>query len=405
MKTQRLAFSLIGLALLAGTPAAWAQGGTYDVSHDFRFTSPGSDTARVTVYDFRHAWIVTNGNGDEDHTPLAQNPGFDPYGTDGFGANNGVFNSGLFGSTVPVLFNSGQIQPTGAPGTPFCVTVSLPPSFATACNAVRVDPWTNAAPIDITGRINSSGVADAGVFGQGAAIAYAFSTAGIRIDGGVTLANGTIRWTPGALVDMVGGGAGDIAVKDPVVITAINPNTGDTVEHTLVDIDMTHDGIGHVDINGSTLHVNIPEFTIDVVIDPAVIAPGQAGELHLEVDNGVLVSASGTGLYAGSVPPLGINIPFDVPMPPIVLDYDLNLDQTQPWEVTAEMGGGGDALSDAAGACPADLTGDGILDLEDINAFILGFVEMLPQSDLNGDGIWDLEDIGLFIESFTSGCP
>ncbi|MBZ0173214.1 MAG: hypothetical protein K8E66_12595, partial [Phycisphaerales bacterium] len=307
MLKTRLMPSAIVLSTLAGfaTGAAAQQVGTYDVSHDFRFTSPGSDTARVTVYDFRHAWIVTNGNGAEDHTPLAQNPGFDPYGTDGFGANNAVFNSGLFGSAVPVLFNSGQIQPTGSPGTPFCVSVFLSPSAASACNAVRVDPWTNAAPIDITGRIQSFGFADAAVLGQGAAIAYAFSTAGIRIDGGITLANGTIQWTPGALVDMVGGGAGDTAIQDPVVLRATNLIDGTTVEHTLVDIDMTHEGDGHVDIGGPNLHVNIPEFTIDVVIDPAVIAPGQSGELHLEVDQGVLVSASGTDLYAGSVPPLG----------------------------------------------------------------------------------------------------
>ena len=56
--------------------------------------------------------------------------------------------------------------------------------------------------------------------------------------------------------------------------------------------------------------------------------------------------------------------------------------------------------------CPADVAEPfGVLDLADVNAFVLGFVEMLPQGDLNGDGIWDLGDVGLFVESFLAGCP
>ncbi len=400
--------SAIVLAALAGfaSPGAAQQSvNGYNEVHNFRLISPGTDTARVWVYEFRHAWIVTFGNMIEDHIPLAQDPGFDPYGTEAFGANDLAFNSGLFGSPVPVRYASGEIQPTGAPGTPFCLTLTLGSSFANACNAVRIDPWTNVAPLDISGSIQSFGVADANVQGQGAAIAYAFSTAGIRIDGGVTLANGTIQWTPGLYSDSVGGGTGDLVVQDPVKIRATNTATGDVIEHTLVDIDIDHDGPGMVSYSGTNLLVDAEEVKIDIVIDPAIIAPGQSGELHLEVDNGVLVSASGTGIYAGSVPPLGVQIPFDVPMPDIQLDYDLPLDPTQPWEVSADMGGGAGALSDAAGGCPADINGDGVLDLEDINAFVLGFVEMLPQSDLNGDGVHDLQDVGLFVESFVSGCP
>jgi hypothetical protein len=413
MLTTRFTRGAIALSLLAGTALqagpAWAQPGrvgSYDVAHDFRFTSPGSDTARVTAYSFQHVWLASNGQRVEDHLPQQQDPGFDPYGTDWFGANNAAYNTGLFGGAVPVQYASFQIQPQGTPGQPFCLSLSMGPSAASACNAVRVDPWVNQQPIDITGRIRSSGFADAAVLGQGAALAYAFSTAGVRIEGGVTLANGTILWQPGALVDAVGGGAGDIAVQDPVVFRALNTATGTVVEHTLVDIDMTHGGVGQVDITGPGLFIDIPEFSIDIIVDPAVIAPGQAGELHLEVDGGVLVAATGTGIYAPSVPPLGVRIPFDVPMPPIVLDYDLNLDPTQPWEVTAKMGGGGGTLADASAPCPADLAAPfGVLDLSDVNAFILGFVEMLPQSDLNSDGVWDLADVGVFIESFLAGCP
>lgn len=55
--------------------------------------------------------------------------------------------------------------------------------------------------------------------------------------------------------------------------------------------------------------------------------------------------------------------------------------------------------------CPADLNGDGILDLADISAFIIAFTGHDPVADLTGDGILDLDDISAFIVSFTSGCP
>lgn len=56
-------------------------------------------------------------------------------------------------------------------------------------------------------------------------------------------------------------------------------------------------------------------------------------------------------------------------------------------------------------ACAADLTGDGILDLADINAFVQGFVGQLPVADITGDGIFDLADINAFVAAFVAGCP
>lgn len=55
--------------------------------------------------------------------------------------------------------------------------------------------------------------------------------------------------------------------------------------------------------------------------------------------------------------------------------------------------------------CPADLTGDGLLDLSDINAFVAGFVTQDPIADMNGDEIFDLADINAFVASFIAGCP
>jgi streptogramin lyase len=56
--------------------------------------------------------------------------------------------------------------------------------------------------------------------------------------------------------------------------------------------------------------------------------------------------------------------------------------------------------------CTADLTGDGILDLTDVSAFIGGFILQADLSDLAEPfGVWDLADITTFIDAFIEGCP
>lgn len=56
--------------------------------------------------------------------------------------------------------------------------------------------------------------------------------------------------------------------------------------------------------------------------------------------------------------------------------------------------------------CPADLNGDGILDLVDVQLFVAAFVGQQPAADLAEPfGVWDLNDIQAFIDSFNAGCP
>lgn len=62
-------------------------------------------------------------------------------------------------------------------------------------------------------------------------------------------------------------------------------------------------------------------------------------------------------------------------------------------------------VPDAAGCNPADVTGDGVLDLADVNAFIAGFTSGGPAADLTGDGVLDLADIQAFVDAFVTGCP
>ena len=56
--------------------------------------------------------------------------------------------------------------------------------------------------------------------------------------------------------------------------------------------------------------------------------------------------------------------------------------------------------------CPADLNGDGILDLTDVQLFTAGFLANDPVADLADPfGVWDLADIQAFVDSFNAGCP
>lgn len=57
------------------------------------------------------------------------------------------------------------------------------------------------------------------------------------------------------------------------------------------------------------------------------------------------------------------------------------------------------------GGCPADLNGDMILDLADIQLFVTAFTTMDPIADLVADGIFDLADVQAFVSSFVAGCP
>lgn len=48
----------------------------------------------------------------------------------------------------------------------------------------------------------------------------------------------------------------------------------------------------------------------------------------------------------------------------------------------------------------------GVLDLDDVNAFILSFLANTPPSDIAPPfGVWDLDDVNLFITEFLAGCP
>jgi hypothetical protein len=370
MRTTRKISGAIAVFILAGLAHGQSLRTAYSVNHRVGYAPTNADTVLVRAFTFRHARIGSGGVIDEDHDPPMQDPGFDPLGREIFFSNTSpAWNTGLV-SPVPVIYADFVIPETGSNGTPACTIAGVGQSEARACTVVDIDPFgpLPMPGVRIEGDIACYGYTDLVAPGTNAAVGYAFSHAMLSVRGGRDLGNGTILWDPTVHVEGIGGGVSSLVVgsfvRDPIVFKATNLVTGDVTEHTLLNIDLSHGGVGVVDWTPGRLSIDAPTCLLDIDIPQSVVAPGQAGTLAIEVRGGAVTSASGSGIYAGSIPPIGASIPFDVPMPPITLDYDLGLDPALPWDVQMLVSGGGEADGELGDGCPADLVEPfGVLDL------------------------------------------
>lgn len=64
-----------------------------------------------------------------------------------------------------------------------------------------------------------------------------------------------------------------------------------------------------------------------------------------------------------------------------------------------------DLGSECPAPCTADLTGDGVLDIFDIFAYLDLFNTSDPGADITGDGVLDIFDVFVFLDLFNAGCP
>jgi len=55
--------------------------------------------------------------------------------------------------------------------------------------------------------------------------------------------------------------------------------------------------------------------------------------------------------------------------------------------------------------CPADLTGDGLLNFFDVSSFMGAFSSNDPAADFTGDGSFNFFDVSAFLSAFSVGCP
>lgn len=55
--------------------------------------------------------------------------------------------------------------------------------------------------------------------------------------------------------------------------------------------------------------------------------------------------------------------------------------------------------------CPADLTGDGLLNFFDVSAFLTAFNAQDPAADFTGDDLLNFFDVSAFLTAYNAGCP
>jgi Bacterial Ig domain len=58
-----------------------------------------------------------------------------------------------------------------------------------------------------------------------------------------------------------------------------------------------------------------------------------------------------------------------------------------------------------ASACPADFTGDGVLNFFDVSGFLAAFSAQDPAADFTGDSVYNFFDVSEFFAVFGAGCP
>jgi hypothetical protein len=63
------------------------------------------------------------------------------------------------------------------------------------------------------------------------------------------------------------------------------------------------------------------------------------------------------------------------------------------------------SLACDADPCPADYTGDGVLDVFDVFAYLDLFNASDPAADLTGDGSFDIFDVFAYLDAYSAGCP
>lgn len=56
-------------------------------------------------------------------------------------------------------------------------------------------------------------------------------------------------------------------------------------------------------------------------------------------------------------------------------------------------------------SCPADLTGDGMLNFFDVSAFLTAYNAMDPVADFNDDSMFNFFDVSAFLSAYNAGCP
>ncbi len=208
--------------------------------------------------------------------------------------------------------------------------------------------------------------------------------------------------------DIDGDGLDDIITSDRLsgtisVVRAVSTGQGEIVYDDAVSLKANE--AGALSMPGAVVAADVNgDGTRDLVFSATALS-GDTGvwailNLGLDDQNGMLFAEAGRlpGDDTVGTAPLGL----------AVADVDQNgsedivvfRTQGSGPAVTVQLSPGDPPCNAADLAAPF-----GVLDLQDLAAFISAFVAGDPIADINSDGLLDLADINTFIAAFLAGCP
>ncbi len=284
------------------------------------------------------------------------------------------------------------------------VVVGQDCAFATACARFQVDPIPGTPCI--RGFHEAFGRACVRCRRYGA---NAVSASGIAINCGNVDATGIITWQP-HLQDAIQGGCG-VQMVDPVTLRLTNPSTGEQREDRLFEL-RTRDRITwegqDVDGDGWYDSARVKYCCQDVDADGYLEVTiggeslrSQGGQMAIEVRNGIVISASKSGIFDGvQLPNVGDPMPAEIEVP---AEFDLSFAVPQGWQLSAiQIGGNGE--SGDTPPPPGDVDGNGCVDDADLLQVLFAFGGQGGPADVNGDGIVDDADLLIVLFNFGTGC-
>jgi hypothetical protein len=127
-------------------------------------------------------------------------------------------------------------------------------------------------------------------------------------------------------------------------------------------------------------------------------AIGSSGAVHSHI-NYRLEAPEQPGVYLLTIQ-LRLDEPGIEPSLPAFIVFNNNADPTEAQAAVEYMQ---DQLE--PNTCPADVTGDGEINLADLNLVLAGFGQTTPDGDTNNDGVVDLADLNAVLAAFGQACP
>jgi hypothetical protein len=214
----------------------------------------------------------------------------------------------------------------------------------------------SSATAKSTGTVNafSNGGSVTGVIGTGGSVVLdpggsccSLSTAAVVINSSAT--RGTIGWTPQMGTSCGAGCTGDATATDPIAFQVQDLLSGTVTTGTLFDVSSHLTGPGSWLWGNGIFALNAITFDFSISLNSPYTT--QQGAATLQVRNGLITVASGTGIFAGLFPAIGTSGNFTVNFNSnFLLDYNLGSFNGDPVAVQFTLGDSGSAC-----VTPADI--------------------------------------------------